>query len=240
MGATSRIGFITGVFVLPQRQAAVVAKQAAELEILRPGALRLGIGVGWNEIEFEALGADFKNRGRIIDEQVDLLKRFWDDDLVEFEGTYHRVSGAGINPRPAKTIPIWVGGQSDAALRRCARIGDGWLPLPESLETLREQRDRLFAYAEAQGRNPQDIGMELFVNFMPRNKFGLHKTPDPHMVLPNDVDRWNAKLDDLKNFGGVTHASLLTMDYGFPSPEYHLEAIRIYAEAVDVRGLNSQ
>lgn len=237
-GATTRIGFMTGILVLPQRQTVLAAKQAAELAVLRPGGLRLGIGTGWNAIEYEALGVDFKLRGKLIDEQVDLMRMLWANDLVEYEGTYHRVSNAGINPRPSATIPIWFGGNTDVALKRCARIGDGWIPLLRPGDTLSEHRDRLYAYVEAEGRDPSAIGIEVFTNFMPGNQYGLHKDRDPNVVLARDGERWQSKLVELERLGGVTHVSLMTMDYGIPNPEDHLEAIRLYAEAVDVAQIN--
>ncbi len=237
-GATTRIGLMTGVLVLPQRQTALVAKQAAELAVLRPRGLRLGIGTGWNSVEYEALGADFESRGKVIDEQVALMRALWAADLVEFQGKHHRVSNAGINPRPSEPIPIWFGGSSDIAIKRCARSGDGWIPLLGPGATLRQLRDRLYRRADAEERDPGTIGIELFVNFMPGSHYAPHKSPDHNVLLASDSVRWNSKLDDIEDFGGVTHASLMTMDYGLPRPRDHVEAIRLYANAVDVAGRN--
>lgn len=233
-GATSRIGFMSGVLVLPQRPTALAAKQAAELAVLRPGAVRLGVGAGWNFAEYDALGADFTNRGKRMDEQVQVMRELWAHDLVDFHGAYHRIDNAGINPRPAESIPVWFGGQSEAVLRRCARIGDGIIPLLRPRDTLARVRDRLYGYADAEGRDPSSIGIEVFTNFMPGTDYGLHKPSSPDLVLAADADRWVAKLDTLESFGGITHVSLLTMDYGLPGPQSHLEAIQKYAEAVDL------
>lgn len=232
-GATTRIGFITGVLVLPQRQTALAAKQAAELAVLRPGGLRLGVGTGWNAVEYEALNVDFKLRGKLMDEQVDLMRRLWAEDLVVYEGNYHKVSNAGINPRPDATIPVWFGGQSEVVLKRAARIGDGWIPILGPGDEYTELRDKIYGYMEEAGRDPATFGIEIFTNFQPGSQYKLHKAPDPDLVLANDPDRWRRKLEQLDSDGGVTHASLMTMDYGLAKPADHLEAIRRYAAAVE-------
>jgi probable F420-dependent oxidoreductase len=126
---TTRLEFATGILILPQRQTALVAKQAATLDVLSGGRFRLGIGNGWNEVEFVALGKDFSTRGRKIEEQVELLRRLWTEPLVTFEGRWHTIPDAGIKPLPVqRPIPIWFGGHADAVLRRAARLGDGWFP----------------------------------------------------------------------------------------------------------------
>ena len=141
---TERIRFVTGILILPQRQTALVAKQAAEVDVLSGGRMTLGIGVGWNDVEFEALGENFRDRGRRCEEQIALMRRLWTEESVDFEGKWHRVSAAGINPLPVqRPIPVWIGGAADPVLRRAARIGEGWLPMgkPEdnaaALESLR-------------------------------------------------------------------------------------------------------
>lgn len=123
---TRRIELVTGVIILPQRQTALVAKQAAEVDVLSGGRLRLGIGVGWNTVEFEALGEYFGNRGKRVEEQLEVMRRLWTQELVTFEGQWHRVPDAGIRPLPVqRPIPIWMGGDSDAVIRRAARLADG-------------------------------------------------------------------------------------------------------------------
>src|SRR5205085_5010163 len=126
---TQRVELVTDVLILPQRQTALVAKQAAEVDVLSGGRLRLGVGIGWNPVEYEALGQDFHNRGQRIEEQVALLRRLFHDPVVTFAGRWHQVQAAGINPLPVRrSIPIWIGGSADAVLQRVARIGDGWFP----------------------------------------------------------------------------------------------------------------
>ncbi len=125
---TSRLGLATGVLVLPQRQTVLAAKQLATLDLLSGGRLRVGVGVGWNPAEFAALGSRFERRGEILDEQIALLRRLWTEDLVAGAGTHHRWAEVGLAPRPSRSIPVWIGGSSPAAVRRAAAHGDGWIP----------------------------------------------------------------------------------------------------------------
>src|SRR6201992_1056477 len=127
---TTTLELVTGVVILPQRQTVLVAKQAAEVDLLSQGRLRLGVGVGWNTVEYEALGENFANRGKRSDEQVDLLRRLWTEQTVTYHGTYHRVTGAGLAPLPIqRPIPVWFGAASPRACRRAGRLGDGWFPM---------------------------------------------------------------------------------------------------------------
>ena len=126
-GLTESIGFMTGVLILPQRQTALVAKQAAQLDLLSGGRFRMGIGIGWNEVEYDSLGYDFKTRGARVEEQIDLLRQLWTRDLIDFRGRFDTIDDAGINPLPPQPIPIWIGGYADAVLRRTARLGDGYV-----------------------------------------------------------------------------------------------------------------
>ena len=128
-GQTTTLGFTTGIIILPQRQTALVAKQAAAVDVLSGGRLRLGIGIGWNEVEFEALGEDFHNRGKRSEEQVEVLRALWTNDIVTYKGKWHSIPDAGLNPMPVQQpIPILFGGMADPVLRRAAKLGDGWLP----------------------------------------------------------------------------------------------------------------
>ncbi|GCE23978.1 hypothetical protein KDK_77780 [Dictyobacter kobayashii] len=130
LAALTQLELVTGVIILPQRQTALVAKQAAEVDVLSGGKFRLGIGVGWNPVEYEALGTDFSTRGRVVEEQIELLRQLWSKEVVTFKGRYHTVTEAGLSPLPVhRSIPVWIGGSSDSALRRAARIADGWFPL---------------------------------------------------------------------------------------------------------------
>src|SRR5256714_8050592 len=128
-GCTNKLGFSTGVLILPQRQTVLVAKQAASLDVLCGGRFRLGIGVGWNEVEFTGLNENFHNRGRRSEEQVQVMQALWAEPHVSFAGEFHRIEDAGINPRPASgRVPIWYGGHADAPFRRAAKYGDGFWP----------------------------------------------------------------------------------------------------------------
>jgi probable F420-dependent oxidoreductase len=164
---TSTIELATGVVILPQRQTALVAKQAAEVSILSNGRLRLGVGVGWNYVEYEALAVDFSTRGARQEEQIELLRRFWTEPVVDFHGRFHDVDRAGVLPRPHATIPIWVGGFSDAAYRRAARVGDGFISSLRS--TTGPQNDlqgiveRVRALVAEAGRDPSAFGFDAVV-----------------------------------------------------------------------------
>jgi probable F420-dependent oxidoreductase len=218
-GLTTSLEFVTGVLILPQRQAALVAKQAAELAILSGGRLRLGVGTGWNAVEYEALAEDFHNRGRRQEEQIELMRRLWAEDVIDFNGRWHRVDHAGINPRPAATIPIWFGGGHEAVLQRAARIGDGWLPLAIPGPDLDAAKERLAGYLRAAGRDPASFGLEGFVN------------------IEGDPDRWPRQLEAWES-AGATHVSLRTFPPRLRQPREgvgpadHLDAIRRYREAL--------
>ncbi len=165
-GCTTRIGFATGVLVLPQRQAVLVAKQAACLDVLCGGRFRLGVGVGWNEVEFVALGENFHDRGTRSAEQVRVMQALWAQDHVEFTGTYHRIEDAGINPRPASgRVPVWFGGHAEATFRRAARYGDGFMPLdyPPGDAAL-AAFDKLRGLVREAGRRPEDMGIEIWMS----------------------------------------------------------------------------
>jgi probable F420-dependent oxidoreductase len=216
---TQKIGFITGILILPQRQTALVAKQAATLDVLSGGRFRLGVGLGWNTVEYTALNEDFGNRGRRVEEQIDLLRQLWTQPLVNFKGQWHTIPDAGINPLPVqRPIPIWFGGHADAVLHRVARMGDGWLPLrrtPADAQPALEQLDRYLAEA---GRTRADIGLE------PRLQYGN-----------GDPEAWRALVQGWQDVG-ATHLSLNTMGSGFTTPAAHLTALRAFAEAVGLKG----
>ncbi len=164
-GCTREIGFSTQVLILAQRQAVLVAKQAACLDVLCGGRFRLGIGVGWNEVEFVGLNESFRDRGRRSEEQVAVMKALWAEPHVTFKGKYHTIEDAGINPLPTRrSIPIWFGGHADATLRRVAQWGDGWMPLNYGPgDEAKAAIDKMRAYAEAAGRDPADIGIDTRV-----------------------------------------------------------------------------
>jgi len=165
-GCTSKIGFSTGVLILPQRQTVLVAKQAASLDVLCGGRFRLGIGVGWNEVEYVGLNENFKNRGRRSEEQVQVMQALWANNHVDFKGRYHTIEDAGINPRPPSgRVPVWYGGHHDATLPRIAKWGDGWMPnayQPDDSALAIFEKLRLLT-REA-GRDPSAVGIEVWTS----------------------------------------------------------------------------
>lgn len=214
---TRRIELVTGIIILPQRQTALVAKQAAEVDVLSGGRLRLGIGLGWNAVEYEALGQDFHNRGRRVEEQIALLRALWTQPVVTFQGRWHRVMNAGLNPLPVqRPIPIWVGGGADAVLRRTARLADGWFPLSRPDEATRILVQRLRDYAREAGRDPAKIGIEGRVRF-------VDGSPE---VWAQAAGAWRD--------AGATHIVVNTMGAGLSSPQEHIEAIRRVRNALEV------
>jgi probable F420-dependent oxidoreductase len=208
-GLTRKVEFVTGIIILPQRQTVLVAKQAAALDVLSGGRLRFGIGIGWNPVEYEALGENFHNRGRRSEEQIELLRKLWTQELVTFDGRWHKVTDAGINPLPVqRPIPLWFGGGDNRALRRLARLGDGWFPLMAPDNKLSATIERIRNDAREAGRDPDTIGIEGRIAYGQ----GL-----PESWL-KDLEAWQ-KL-------GATHVSFNTMKAGLSGPAAHIEAIR--------------
>ena len=161
LAALTSLEFVTGIIILPQRQTALVAKQAAEVDLLTGGRFRLGVGLGWNAVEYEALGKDFSNRGRRMSEQITLLRRLWTEQTVTHDGEFEQVTGAGLAPLPVQQpIPIWVGAQSPAAYRRAGRLADGWFPQVPPGARLDEARATVEQAARDAGRDPATLGME--------------------------------------------------------------------------------
>jgi len=215
-GITEKIEMTTGVLILGQRQTALVAKQAAEVDVLTGGRLRLGIGIGWNEVEYEALGEDFSNRGRRSVEQIKLLRELWTKDVVSFKGRYHEVTYAGINPRPVQQpIPIWFGGGAERVVRRVGRMGDGWFPQFQPDSAGHERIAQMREYAKQAGRDPASIGIE--------GRIGLADGGSP--------DDWQ-KGSEAWAEAGATHLSVNTMKAGLKGPDQHIDAIRRFKEAV--------
>ena len=203
-GLTKTIEFVTGIIILPQRQTVLVAKQAAALDVLSRGRLRLGIGIGWNPVEYEALGEDFKNRGRRSEEQVELLRQLWTRELITFNGRWHKITDAGINPLPIqRPIPIWFGGTDDRALRRLAKLADGWFPLMNPDEQCRAAIEKVRSYAGQAGRDPAKIGIEGRIS---------HGSGSEEIWL-KELEAWKAL--------GASHASFNTMKAKLVSPAAH-------------------
>ena len=163
---TKRIELVTSILILPQRPTVLVAKQAAEIDVLSGGRLRLGVGLGWNKLEFDALGQDFHNRGRRSEEQIALMRRLWTEQLVSFDGEWHHIDNAGMNPLPIQQpIPLWVGAFAKPAIQRAGRLADGWFTNPQLRPGAESQSDfdLLHEAASSAGRNPSDIGIEATV-----------------------------------------------------------------------------
>jgi len=210
---TTKIQCVPGVIILPQRQTVLVAKQAATLDVLSAGRLRLGVGLGWNEVEYIALGENFHNRGRRIEEQVAVLRELWTKPLVDFKGRWHTLPDAGLKPLPVqRPIPIWFGGGADAALKRAARLGDGWLTNVRTAGEARPALESLDRYLEEAGRSRESFGLE------PRVAYG-----------DGDPEAWKRAIEEWKSVG-ATHLSFNTMGKGFETPQAHLDAIRRFGE----------
>lgn len=211
---TSRLGFATCVLVLPQRETALVAKQAAVLDILCGGRLRLGIGTGWNAVEYTALGQDFHTRGQRQEEQIEVLQRLWTNDLITFKGRWHDIPDAGLNPLPVqRPIPLWFGGHAEAVLRRAARYGAGWMPGFRAAEAAQAHLETLRQLLAANNRATGDFGLE------PR----AHWDGGDLDKLGRTLEGWRA--------AGATHLSLNTMGAGLRTPDEHIAALRRFSEA---------
>jgi probable F420-dependent oxidoreductase len=209
---TTSLELVTGIVILPQRQTVLVAKQAAEVDLLSGGRLRLGVGLGWNAVEYEALGEDFSTRGKRSDEQVELMRRLWTEPSVTYHGRYHRVTGAGLAPLPIqRPIPVWFGAASARACRRAGRLGDGWFPMVGPGPKLDRAKQEVEQAATEAGRDPAQIGMGGQVS-------------------------WNGNADDLADGlrawaeAGASHMSINTMGAGLASVDDHLAALTTAAE----------
>jgi probable F420-dependent oxidoreductase len=214
-GLTRKIELVTGIIILPQRQTVLVAKQAAALDVLSRGRLRFGIGIGWNPVEYEALGEDFKNRGSRCEEQIEVLRQLWSQQTVTFQGRWHKITDAGINPLPVqRPIPIWFGGSDERALRRLAKYGDGWFPLVGPDDKCRALIDKIRGYAKEAGRNPDAVGIEGRVSYG-----------------QGSPDAWTKELQAWQQLG-ATHASFNTMKAGLNSPSAHIEALRRFSKVL--------
>ncbi|MBV9710483.1 MAG: LLM class F420-dependent oxidoreductase, partial [Ktedonobacteraceae bacterium] len=182
LAALTHLELVTAVIILPQRQTALVAKQAAEVDILTGGKMRLGVGVGWNPVEYEGLNMDFHTRGRAIEEQIEVLRLLWSEEVITYKGRFHTITEAGINPLPPHRIPIWTGGGADILLRRTARLADGWFPQGKPDEQMREKLELLRSYIKEAGRDPAAFGIEARIN-------GSDGTPDDWHRL---TESWRA------------------------------------------------
>jgi probable F420-dependent oxidoreductase len=213
LAAVTSLELVTGIIIVPQRQTALVAKQAAEVDLLSGGRFRLGVGIGWNRVEYEALGQDFSTRGRRLEEQITLLRRLWTEQSVTFRGTFDQISGAGLAPPPVqRPIPVWVGAQSPPAYRRAGRLADGWFPQMAPGPHLEAAR-RIVTEAAAQaGRDPASLGME-----------GRVRWQQDQVLLAATIRQWQD--------AGATHLSVNTMGAGLTTVDDHLAALATAAEA---------
>jgi probable F420-dependent oxidoreductase len=218
MAGITSLELVTGIIILPQRQTALVAKQAAEVDLLTRGRFRLGIGLGWNAVEYEALGQDFSTRGRRMEEQVDLLRRLWTEPSVTFDGRFDRVTGAGLAPLPVqRPIPVWFGGQSDRAYRRIGRLADGWFPQVPPGPKLDEARGVVDQAATEAGRDPASLGMEGRASWRGRPE-----------KLAEHAATWRD--------AGASHLSVNTMGSGLATVDDHLRALETAAEILKPLG----
>ena len=226
-GLTKTLEFVTSIVILPQRQTALVAKQAAALDLVSGGRLRLGIGVGWNPVEFEALGEDFSTRGRRIEEQIEVMRALWTQELVTYRGRWDTITDAGLNPMPVqRPIPIWIGGGpgsaggtstvgADRVLRRIAKMADGWFP-SLGLETgVGEAIATLHDYIRQEGRDISEVGIEGSVSIA-----GL------------SVDECVQQVSAWRELG-ATHLSVNTAGAGFTSLDQHIDVLHRLKDAVD-------
>ena len=216
-GITTRIELVAGVIILPQRQTALVAKQAAQVDLLSRGRLRLGVGVGWNQVEYVALGQDFTTRGRRLDGQVELLRRLWTEQTVTAEVGDERVIGAGLAPLPVqRPIPLWFGGSSEAAYRRIGRVADGWFPQVRPGEKLDRALAVIGEAAAAAGRDPATIGLE-----------GQVRWTGSVGKLDEQVKQWESL--------GASHLTINTMGSGLLRAHDHLAVLAELADVLDLR-----
>ena len=211
---TTRVELVSEVIILPQRQTALAAKQAAEVDVLTGGRLRLGVGLGWNAVEYEALGEDFHTRGRLIEEQMEVMRALWTGAVIDYQGRWHHIVEAGINPLPVqRPIPLWMGGGRDneRALQRIARLADGWFP-QSPVEQSGAAIQRLHQYMREAGRDPASLGIEARIN-----------------AFSGPPESWRAEADAWAALG-TTHLSFNTMRSNFTFPDDHINAARQFMD----------
>lgn len=214
---TKKVDLATGILILPQRQTVLVAKQAAQVDVLSGGRLRLGVGTGWNYVEYDSLNEDFANRGQRQEEQVELLRQLWNAPVIDYAGDFHRVDRAGLKPLPGRQIPIWFGGFAPVAFKRAARLGDGFMFGGGQADNLAAY-DQVQACLEAEGRDPSQFGIEAFLNFQ------------------SGPDQWRSEVEAWRE-RGADYVSMRAMRLrgqgdGLASPQSHIDALEAYWQAV--------
>ena len=215
--ATQTLELVSGIVILPQRQTALVAKQAAAIDILSGGRLRLGIGTGWNDVEYEALGENFHDRGRRSEEQIEVMRALWTNELVTYDGRWHKITDAGLNPLPVqRPIPVWFGGMAEEVVKRTGRLGDGWMPMLSMKPDAdgRARLERLRGYAREAGRDPSSLGIENIIT-------ASNGSPEDWL---GEVKAWKEL--------GTTHTSVNTMGAGHRSPDDHIKAIELFRDTI--------
>jgi probable F420-dependent oxidoreductase len=212
-GITERIGFATGILILPQRPTALVARQAADVDLLSGGRLRLGVGVGWNHVEYEALGQDFRTRGARQEEQIELLRRLFTEPVVDFSGRFDRVDRAALVPKPARSIPIWLGGSGEVAFDRAARLADGFIFFGGGIDAAVDAWKRLRDRVGGLGRSVEDFGADYVA------------------VGPSSAGEVTAEIDAWRQAAG-THFSALSMGLGLDSVDGHIDYLASVADAL--------
>jgi probable F420-dependent oxidoreductase len=208
LAAVTGLELVTGIVILPQRQTVLAAKQAAEVDLLTGGRFRFGVGIGWNAVEYEALGQRFDQRGRRLSEQIELLRALWTNPSLTFDGTFDAVTGAGLAPLPIqRPIPVWIGAASEPAYRRIGRLADGWFPMVRPGPDLDAARGVIRRAAGVGGRGAGAIGMEGRVRWDPA---------DPDLVVRH-AEKWRA--------AGATHLTIDTMYAGLADVGAHVDAL---------------
>lgn len=216
-GITQRIELVTGVLILPQRQTVLVARQAADVDLLSNGRLRLGAGIGWNYVEYDSLGEDFRTRGKRMAEQTELLRALWSQPVVDFEGKFDRIDRATLNPRPHRRIPIWMGGFSEPALRRAAKMADGFI-FADGASDAFDLVSKLRGFLAEENRASGQFGLQC----------NMLTAKSPEAVVER-ATQW-------RDAGG-THAAVVTMGMGFETADQHVAYARTAADALRTAGL---
>ena len=226
---TDRIGLGTEVLILPQRQPTLVAKQISTLDTLSGGRVRLGVGVGWQVSEYEALNEDFGNRGKRMDESIKLIRAYWSDEEVNFQGEFYTANAMAMEPKSPQgsKLPIWIGGTSKAALRRVAELGDGWLATAiEDVDVAKSFIQRIHEHAESIGRNPNEIGMQMMLDVPPRDEAGKQFYKHADNVL--------ARADAVKSAGfewGALNATAM-FQAGYKSVDALIDQLAVLHDAL--------
>jgi probable F420-dependent oxidoreductase len=213
---TKKLELAFGILILPQRQTALVAKQAATLDVLSRGRVRLGVAIGWNHVEYEALGMSWRDRARRIEEQIEVLRLLWTQEVVDYTGRWHRIDRAGIKPLPVqRPIPLWMGADEEVAVKRVARLADGWFSHLAPNDEGRAALERFRGYVREAGRDPARIGVE------------------GRVAATGSPDEWVRKAEAFRDMG-MTHLELRTAGSKLPDLDAHIAAMRRFREAAPV------